>query len=82
MAAHRAKRSAGIDPQADADPAVGSPGWHRRQVERALLRLAGKAIGVMSASLAQNDATVAEWIVERTVVRPPNPATPKRSQPG
>ena len=77
MAAHRAKRSAGIDPQAEADPAVGSPGWHRRQVERALLRLAGKAIGVMSASLAQNDATVAEWIVERTVVRPPKPGDPE-----
>ena len=79
MAAHRAaraRRSAGMEPWAEPDPEVGSPRWHRKEVERALLRLAGKAIGVMSASLAQNDANVAEWIVERSVVRPPKPGDP------
>ena len=80
QAAHRAaraKRSAGVDPQAGPDPALESPGSRRQEAEGALLRLAGKAIGVMSASLAQNDATVAEWIVERTVVRPPKPGDPE-----
>ncbi len=79
MAAHRAahaRRSAGMEPWAEPDPDVGSPAWHRQQIARALLRLTGKAIGVMSAALAQNDTSVAEWIVERTVVRPPKPGDP------
>ncbi len=69
-------------PDGEAAPVLASPGSHRRQAEGALLSLADKAIEVMKAALAANDISVAEWIVERTVVGPPNPAPPERSQRG
>ncbi len=57
-------------PDGEAAPVLASPGSHRRQAEGALLSLADKAIEVMKAALAANDTRVAEWIIERAVVRP------------
>ena len=90
MAAHRAahelrdayrEESGGLPgrdgyPDGEAAPVLASPGSHRRQAEGALLSLADMAIGMMSAALAQNDARVAEWIVERAVVRHSKPGGP------
>ncbi len=79
VAAHRAehaKRSDGTDPQAGPDPALASPGSHRQEVEGALLQLAGEAVEVISDALAEKDTSVAEWIVERAVVRHSKPGDP------
>ena len=81
MAAHRAaraKRSDGTDPQAGPDPVAESPGWHRQEAEGALLRLAGEAVEVIADALVRNDTSVAEWIVERSVVRHSKPGSPPR----
>ncbi len=76
MAAHRAKRRAGMDPQAGPYPVAASPGWHRQEAEGALVRLAGEAVEVIADALVRNDTSVAEWIVERTVVRHSKPGDP------
>ena len=76
VAAHRAahaKRSAGMDPQAGPDPVVVSPGWHRQEAEGALLRLSREAVEVIGDALAEKDTSVAEWIVDRAVVRHSKP---------
>ena len=64
-------------PDGEAAPVLASPGSHRRQAEGALLSLADKAIEVMKAALAANDISVAEWIVERSVVRHSKPGGPE-----
>ena len=64
-------------PDGEAAPVLASPGSHRRQAEGALLSLADKAIEVMKAALAANDISVAEWIVERSVVRHSKPGDPE-----
>ena len=81
--AARAGRGPGMDPsprhgspQAEAAPAPASPGDYRQEVDRFLLRLAGKAIGVVSDALEQNDPRVAEWVLERAVVRHSKPGSP------
>ena len=76
-AAHRAKRSAGIDPQAGPDPVLESPAWRRQEAEGALLRLADEAVEVIADALVRNDTSVAEWIVERAVVRHSKPGDPE-----
>ena len=79
VAAHRAdhaKRSAGTDPQAGPDPVAASPGWRRQEAEGALLQLAGEAVEVIAEALAEKDTSVAEWIVERSVVRHSKPGDP------
>ena len=77
MAAHRAKRRAGLDPQAGPDHVEASPGWRRQEAEGALLRLADEAVEVIADALATNDTSVAEWIVERSVVRHSKPGAPE-----
>ena len=57
-------------PDGEAATALASPGPYRREAESALLSLADKAIEVMKAALAANDTRVAEWTVDRAVVRP------------
>ena len=81
--AYRARRGPGRNPsprhgspQAEAAPALASPGDYRQEVDRFLLRLAGKAIGVVSDALEQNDPRVAEWVLERAVVRHSKPGSP------
>ena len=64
-------------PDGAAAPVLASPGSHRRQAEGALLSLADKAIDVIGDALAENDARVAEWIVERSVVRHSKPGDPE-----
>ena len=64
-------------PDGEAAPVLASPSSHRRQAEGALLSLADKAIEVMKAALAANDISVAEWIVERSVVRHSKPGGPE-----
>ena len=84
MAAHRAaraQRSAGLDPQAEPSPVEASPAWRRQEVDGALLRLAGKAVQVMNASIGQNDVRVAEWTVERAVARHAKPGAPAEKSP-
>ncbi len=79
VAAHRAehaKRSAEMDPQTEADPVAAPPGWRRQEAEGALLRLAGEAVAVIGDALAEKDTRVAEWIVERSVVRHSKPGDP------
>ena len=63
-------------PDGEAAPVLASPGSHRRQAEGALLSLADKAVEVMKAALAANDTRVAEWIVDRAVVRHSKPGSP------
>ena len=79
VAAHRAEhanRSAGTDPQAGPDPVAAAPGWRRQEAEGALLQLAGEAVEVIADALVRNDTSVAEWIVERSVVRHSKPGGP------
>ena len=77
QAAARARRRAGVDPQAEADPVEAPPGWRRQEAEGALLRLADEAVEVIADALAANDTSVAEWIVERSVVRHSKPGGPE-----
>ena len=77
MAAHRAAHELRDGyPDGEAAPVLASPGSHRRQAEGALLSLADKAVEVMKAALAANDTRVAEWIVDRAVVRHSKPGSP------
>ena len=76
QAAARARRRAGSDPQAEADPVEAPPSWRRQEAEGALLRLADEAVEVIADALAEKDTRVAEWIVERSVVRHSKPGDP------
>ncbi len=77
QAAARARLRAGSDPQAEADPVEAPPSWRRQEAEGALLRLADEAVDVIGDALAQNDPRIAEWIVERSVVRHSKPGAPE-----
>ena len=81
QAAARARRRAGLDPQAEADRVEASPAWRRQESEGALLRLADEAIEVIADALAEKDTSVAEWIVERAVVRHSKPGSPLEKSP-
>ena len=76
--AYRARRGS---PQGETPSAPASPGDYRQEVDRFLLRLAGKAIGVVSDALEQNDPRVAEWVLERAVVRHYKPGSPLEKSP-
>ena len=81
QAAARARRRAGVDPQAEANPVEAPPSWRRQEAEGALLRLADEAVEVIADALAANDTSVAEWIVERSVVRHSKPGAPPEKSP-
>ena len=81
VAALRARRRAGSDPQAEADRPETPPSWRRQEAEGALLRLADEAVDVIGDALAERDTSVAEWIVERSVVRHAKPGSPLEKSP-
>ena len=63
-------------PDGEAAPVESPPGWRRQEAEGALLRLAGEAVQVIADALVRNDTSIAEWIVERSLVRHSKPGSP------